>query len=163
MCDFIRMVVIGAIAFTAVPVAQSQTRKAPAAIATDLDISGIWNFATLTPREHPARFATRPFLTREEAAVVEEETLRAGSQRLGSGPVFDEEVWSERGHLAILNGRYLSSLVSDPADGRVPQLTQAAKARVADRAAALAQSNGPEHRTLSERCLRSASGPAHSY
>ena len=51
--------------------------------------------------------------------------------------------------MAIVNGRYLSSLVTDPADGRIPALTQAAKARVADRAAALARSDGPEDRTLS--------------
>ena len=129
--------------------------------ATDLDISGIWDFATLTPRERPARFATKPFLTKEEAAALEEEILRAGTQRLGSGTVFDEGVWLERGHLAIVNRRYLSSLVSDPPDGRVPELTQAARARQAGRAAALARSDGPEDRTLSERCLRSASGPPH--
>ena len=129
------------------------------AITTDLDISGVWNFATLTPLQRPARFATKPFLTKEEAAALEEEILAAGNQRLGSGKVFDEGVWLEQGHWAIVNGRYLSSLVSDPADGRIPELTQAAKARLADRATALARSNGPEDRTLSERCLRSAKGP----
>jgi hypothetical protein len=129
------------------------------ATPTDQDISGIWNFATITPRERPARFATRPFLTREEAAAFEGEILRAGTQPFGSGTALDDGVWSERGHTAIVNGRYISSLVSDPADGRIPALTQAAKARVADRAAALARSDGPEDRTLSERCLRSASGP----
>ena len=136
-----------------------QGRPAGRAIAADLDISGVWNFATLTPRQRPARFATKPFLTKEEAAALEAEILRAGGQRLGSGTVFDEGVWLEQGHVAIVNGRYLSSLVSDPPDGRIPELTQAAKARLADRAAAIARSNGPEDRTLSERCLRSASGP----
>ena len=63
------------------------------------------------------------------------------------------------GHLAIVNGRYLSSLVSDPPDGRIPESTEASKARLAGRAAATARSSGPEDRTLSERCLRSASGP----
>jgi hypothetical protein len=122
-------------------------------------ISGVWNFATLTPRERPARFATKPFLTEEEAAAFEMEILRAGNQRLGSGPVFDEDVWLERGHLALVNGRYLSSLVSDPPDGRIPETTQATKARLAGRTAAVARSGGPEDRVLSERCLRSASGP----
>jgi hypothetical protein len=136
-----------------------QGRPAGLAIATDLDISGVWNFATITPRERPARFAAKPFLTREEAAALEEEILRTGGQRLGSGIAFDESVWLERGHWAIVNGRYLSSLVSDPADGRIPELTQAAKARLADRAAALARNDGPEDRTLSERCLRAATGP----
>jgi hypothetical protein len=136
-----------------------QGRPAGLAIATDLDFSGVWSFATITPRERPARFAAKPFLTREEAAAFEEEILRTGGQRLGSGTVFDESVWLERGHWAIVNGRYLSSLVSDPGDGRTPELTQAAKARLADRAAALARSNDPEDLTLSERCLRAATGP----
>ena len=161
---FICLVVIGAVAFTATSIAWSQTTERRAlkpgqAIAADMDISGVWNFATITPRERPARFANRPFLTREEAAAFEDEALRAGTQPFGSGTAVDDGVWSERGHMAVVNGRYLSSLVADPADGRIPALTQAARARVADRAAALARSDGPEDRTLSERCLRSASGP----
>jgi hypothetical protein len=123
------------------------------------DISGVWNFATLTPLERPAKFATKPSLTKEEAAAFEKEILRAGFQRLGSGPVFDEGVWYEWGHLAMVNGRYPSSLVSDPPDGRIPESTESSKARLAGRAAAIARSDGPEDRTLSERCLRSASGP----
>ena len=60
------------------------------------DISGVWNFATLTPLERPVRFASKPFLIKEEAAMFEKEILRAaGDQRLGSGPVFDEGVWYE--------------------------------------------------------------------
>ncbi|HEY7334471.1 MAG TPA: hypothetical protein VH639_06280 [Bryobacteraceae bacterium] len=123
------------------------------------DISGVWNFATLTPLERPARFATKPSLTKEEAAAFEKEILSAVGQRLGSGAAIDEGVWLERGHRAIVNGRYLSSLVSDPPDGRIPEPTEASNARLAGRAAATARSSGPEDRTLSERCLRSASGP----
>jgi len=50
---------------------------------------------TLTPLERPAKFATKPSLTKEEAAAFEKEILRVGFQRLGSGPVFDEGVWYE--------------------------------------------------------------------
>jgi hypothetical protein len=64
------------------------------AIATDRDISGVWNFATVTPRERPARFANRPFLTRDEAAALEEEILRAGTQPFASGTALDDGVWS---------------------------------------------------------------------
>jgi hypothetical protein len=136
-----------------------QSRPEGPVKTTDLDISGVWNFATLTPLERPARFATKPFLTKEEAAAFEMEILRAGTQRLGSESVFDDDIWLERGHLAVVNGRYLSSLVSDPPDGRIPETTQATKARLAGNAGALARSSGPEDRALSERCLRSASGP----
>ena len=129
-----------------------------AATAASADISGVWNFATLTPLERPAQFANKPFLTNEEAAAFEKERLRAGDQPLGAGPAIDA-LWLERGHVAIVNGRYITSLVSDPPDGRIPELTEAAKARIARRAEAGARSSGPEDRSLSERCLRSASGP----
>ena len=99
-----------------------------AATAASADISGVWNFATLTPLERPAQFANKPFLTNEEAAAFEKERLRAGDQPLGAGPAIDA-LWLERGHVAIVNGRYITSLVSDPPDGRIPELTEAAKAR----------------------------------
>jgi hypothetical protein len=35
------------------------------------DISGVWNYATLTPLERPGRFASKPFLIKEEAAAFE--------------------------------------------------------------------------------------------
>jgi hypothetical protein len=124
-----------------------------------LDISGVWNFATLTPLERPAQFAGMPFLTKDEAAAFEKERLGAIVQHLGADSAIDETVWFDRGHLAIVNGRHITSLVSDPPDGRIPALTEAAKARLARRAAAEARSSGPEDRTLPERCLRSASGP----
>ena len=122
------------------------------------DISGVWSFATLTPLERPARFAGKRFLTPEEAAAWEQEMLRAGDQPLGGAPVIDA-LWLERGHLATLDGQYVTSLVSDPPDGRVPALTPGAQARLTRRAATLSRSEGPEDRTLSERCLRSGSGP----
>ena len=122
------------------------------------DISGVWNFSTLTPLDRPPRFAAKQFLTAAEAADFEAQLLEAGDQPLGSGPAIDR-LWLERGRLAMLDGRYLTSLVSTPSDGRIPAATPEAQARLARRAEANARSGGPEDRSLSERCLRSASGP----
>jgi hypothetical protein len=122
------------------------------------DISGVWTFATLTPLERPPRFAGRRFITREEAVAWEQEIVRAGDQPLGGVPVIDA-LWLERGHLATLDGQTVTSLVSDPPDGRVPAVTPGVQARLARRAAAMSRTEGPEDRTLSERCLRSGSGP----
>ena len=136
-----------------------QGRPAGPAIATDADISGVWNYATLTPLERPVRFASKPFLIKEEAAAFEKEILRAaGDLRLGTGPDVDD-IFLERGHLGVVNGRYVTSLVSEPPDGRTPEATEAAKARRASRTQASDRASGPEDRSLSERCLRSASGP----
>lgn len=141
------------------PALFGQGRPAGPAIVTGSDISGVWNFETLTPLERPAQFAGKPFLTQDEATAFEKERLEAIVQHFGAGSAVDEGVWFERGHLAIVNGRYITSLVSDPPDGRIPALTEAAKARLARRAAADARSSGPEDRSLAERCLRSSSGP----
>jgi len=131
---------------------------APKADATDPDMSGVWNFSTLTPLERPPRFNGKRFLTASEAAEFEAQILQAGDQPLGSGPAIDR-IWLERGRLAMLDGKYLTSLVSIPSDGRIPAQTSAAQARIVRRAEANARSDGPEDRSLSERCLRSASGP----
>ena len=99
-------------------------------------------YATLTPLERPAAFASKQFLSNEDAVAFEKEMLRTGNQPLGSGPAIDD-LWLERGHLAIVNGRYPTSLVSDPPDGRIPELTEGAKARIARRAEAGTRSGGP--------------------
>jgi hypothetical protein len=49
---------------------------------TGPDISGVWNFSTLTPLDRPPRFAGKQFLTAEEAADFESQLLKAGDQPL---------------------------------------------------------------------------------
>src|SRR2546430_1042200 len=39
------------------------------------DLQGIWDFRTITPLERPAKLANREFLTEEEAAILEQETV----------------------------------------------------------------------------------------
>ncbi len=54
------------------------------------DFQGVWNFATLTPLERPAQFAGRPFMSDEEAAAFESETLaRMNADRRGNSPESD--------------------------------------------------------------------------
>jgi hypothetical protein len=61
----------------------------------------------------------------------------------------------------MVNGKYLTSLITDPPDGRLPPLTAAASARAAARAEArrLHPADGPEDRPLAERCLMFNAGP----
>ncbi|HYM23644.1 MAG TPA: hypothetical protein VEU08_10555, partial [Vicinamibacterales bacterium] len=70
--------------------------------------------------------------------------------------------WWERGtHVANVRGRLLTSLIVDPPDGRVPALTAEAQKRNAERAADRRQhpADGPESRSLGERCLMFNAGP----
>ena len=129
------------------------------------DIEGVWNHGTLTPLQRSEQFAGRPFMSDDEAARFEKETLqtvngdrRGGIAAADLGGAAVNEFWLERGPLAIVNGRKPTSLIVDPADGRLPPLTPAAEARAAARARSR-RFDGPEDLSLSERCLRSASGP----
>jgi hypothetical protein len=60
--------------------------------------------------------------------------------------------------IAVYNGEYRSSLIVDPPDGRVPQLTAEAQARRRQEGAFRAQFgqyDNPENRPLAERCIMS--------
>jgi hypothetical protein len=128
------------------------------------DLQGVWRFSTITPLERPGEFADKPFLTTDEAKVYQERRLAAlnldkSSERAGlSGPSVNE-FWSERDDLVTVGGRFPTSLVVDPPNGRIPQLTSDRQARVAERAAARLLGVGPEAFSSSERCFRDARPP----
>jgi hypothetical protein len=161
------------------------------------DIQGFWNAATITPFERPP--GVGPTLTRQEAAALE----RASAQRReraaqpSSGdrlapPVGGDgstgaagnvgaynNFWIDSGeNVVLVNGQPRTSIVVEPADGRVPQVTPEAQQRnarrsqVAQRLTSDAAENAEsravgafddvELRPLAERCLLgfgSTSGP----
>ena len=133
------------------------------------DVDGVWAFSTLTPLERTAEFANTPALTPEEAAAFEKRTIERNDRdrRDSSSPDADvasayNEFWWDRGtHVANVRGRLLTSLVTDPPDGRIPALTPAAQLRGAERANERRQhpADGPENRSLGERCLMFNAGP----
>jgi hypothetical protein len=132
------------------------------------DLQGVWNFSTITPLERPAEFATKPFLTDEEANAYERQTMeRSNRDNRGQSPEADvggayNEFWWDRGvHAARINGKTRTSLIVDPPDGKVPALTPEGQARAEARAEArrLHPADGPEDRSLPERCLLFNAGP----
>jgi hypothetical protein len=134
----------------------------------DHGIAGVWSFATLTPLERAPEFAGKPTLTDAEAEAYVRDTIERGDRdRRDGGAAIDvaravNDYWFERGTgLAALNGRKLSSLIVDPPDGRIPPLTPQAQARAAARAADNRDhpADGPENRSLQERCLSFNAGP----
>ena len=131
-------------------------------------LDGVWSFATLTPFERPAELADKPYFTDEEAEAFVKNTLaRNDRDRRDGGAATDAargvaDFWFDRGTgVAVLNGRKLTSLVVDPPDGRVPALTAAARAKAAARNADDREhpADGPENRSLQERCLSFNAGP----
>jgi hypothetical protein len=136
--------------------AASESWRLPRTADGHADFEGVWNASTLTPLQRPARFDGRAFMSEAEAAAFEKEQLAA--QRSAPAAAFLAELWFERGTLARIDGRYPTSLIVEPADGQLPALTPAARASAA-RVASARSFNSSTNFSLSERCLRSASGP----
>jgi hypothetical protein len=130
------------------------------------DLQGIWTNATLTPFERPTKLEGREFFTAAEAAEFARADLdRANRDRRAATPQEDversyNEAWIDRGTEVSPNLR--TSIVVDPADGRVPPLTTAAREAAAARAAIQQRlPEGPEDLELWTRCIlgRSAGPP----
>lgn len=123
------------------------------------DLQGIWSNATITPLERPADLGTKQTFSAEEAADYEK---RAVNQRNADRRASDKEAdvataynnfWYDRGTKAVRTRR--TSLIIDPADGRIPALTPQAQ-KIFDEKQAWMQAHataGPEGRTLGERCI----------
>ena len=132
------------------------------------DLQGIWSFATLTPLERPREFAGREYLTEADAKAFVRETIqrndrdrRDGSAETDVGRAVND-YWFDRGTaLARIGGKIRSSLIVEPPDGQVPPMTESARRATAARAAdARAHpADGPENRSLQERCLTFNAGP----
>ena len=141
---------------------------APRAADGHPDLQGIWNFSTITPLERPAEFAGTEFLTDEEATQYEARTAQRNNRDTRDQSADADvagaynEFWWDRGvHAARVNGRTRTSLIVDPPDGRIPALTAEGQQRAAARAEARRThpADGPEDRSLGERCLLFNAGP----
>jgi hypothetical protein len=115
------------------------------------DLQGIWTNATLTPLERPAAMKDKAFLTEEEAAAIEKRTAenRAANDKMGplaSGSY--NRAWYDDGTRVLATRQ--TSLVVDPADGRVP-VKASAEARRDD----YAERNSDSYEFMSpwDRCI----------
>ncbi len=141
------------------------------------DLQGNWSNATLTPLSRPS--GRDPILTWEEVARIEQgrEALvneraeasdpnREAPEAGGTNPICIDaattcynQVYIDAGSkIAIVNGEPRSSLVTMPANGRVPPMTPEGRQRGADARALLSDFgpyDHPEVRPVAERCLLS--------
>ena len=122
------------------------------------DLQGIWDRRTITPLERPQRLADKAFLSPEEIIAYERASAaRADGRPLDStrgGISVHDPSDLDYGTTVVAGGQ--TSLIVDPADGRIPAYTQASAERVAARARAR-EGRGPADswldRSLTERCI----------
>ena len=143
------------------PTAAVKKAKASALPRTpwgDPDLQGIWNNNTSTPLERPGEFAGKDLLADDELAefTVRQQASRENrDSREGAGTDVDV-ARAYNAHWFPVPGKAIkrTSLILDPADGRIPALTPEWKKR-ADAVLAARQRPpaGPEDRNLGERCI----------
>ncbi len=126
------------------------------------DLQGIWDFRSITPLERPNALENREFLTEAEAANLERETVER-NRLLDEAPPEKTTVggdvgaytnfWMDRGTTTV--GTRRTSLIVDPANGRIPPMTPEAEKRVAARTAyrRAHPADSAGERGLADRCL----------
>lgn len=118
------------------------------------DLQGTWDFRTITPLQRPLEFADQEILSAEQAATFE----AARQEQLDRDNFTDttttgdyNQFWYDRGEEILGSNR--TSLITDPPEGRIPELTELAQDRNSARREAAALNHGIEVRPLSERCI----------
>jgi hypothetical protein len=114
------------------------------------DLQGIWVNATITPFERPSEFATKEFLTEKEAADLEARTAANAVDappRQGDTGTYNQ-FWFDRGTSVVKTRR--TSLVVEPADGRVPLKPEAEAKRDYNLAH---EADSYEHMSVWDRCI----------
>ncbi|HEY7444656.1 MAG TPA: hypothetical protein VH701_19660, partial [Vicinamibacterales bacterium] len=154
------------------PATTTEKYVPPRTVDGQPDLQGVWANNNATPLERPAALAGRALLTDAEVAA-----LKAKAAELFSGDgdaAFGDDVFlavlsgvKKFGSSDTTTGNYnqfwivdrdfdnRTSLITDPPDGRLPPMTPEAQKRRASLQLDRAQrgSDGPEDRTLSERCI----------
>jgi hypothetical protein len=119
------------------------------------NFEGIWNSATATPLERPRELKDKPFFTPAEAAQWERayakqnEDPPPGAKLTGTGTY--NTVYREWGTRTLKTLR--TSIITEPADGRIPALTPAAADVKRRRLEGLKKFENPEDLGLQDQCL----------
>ena len=157
--------------------AKKSAWKAPRTLDGQPDLQGNWTNATLTQLERAPQFGTRLNLTAAEAAEIEGAAAKhvadnaeptdpnLGIQDLPKDCGYGftgtncgyNNFWVDRGTQVIrIDGQPRSSMITDPPNGRLPAMTPQARQRMTARGAGRRNAtDGPEVRSLGERCLMS--------
>jgi len=142
------------LAIATIPVALAGQSARPAA---GVNLEGTWNSATVTPLERPAQLKDKPFFTPAEAEAWErqaaernaEPSPQARAKSAGTGTY--NTFFREWGTTVVKTRR--TSIVTEPADGRIPPLTPQAEAIRRARVERIRLGANPEDLGLQDQCL----------
>ena len=132
------------------------------------NIQGTYTYRTLTPLNRPRELENMETLTAEQAEEWQEFENRRqnrdliidsiGGANYPPGVISYNNFWYERGIETIADRR--TSLIYEPPNGRMPSANEAGRERSRIRSENRRLSEGPEARTLADRCLMSGgAGP----
>ena len=169
--------------------AQAASADVPRTKSGKPDLSGYYDSGTPTALERPRRYGDREYLTPEEAERIDSSQTAFlddgrsndpnrppppkggdGINALGAGNVGGyNSFWVDPGSEVPIDGKYRTSIVYDPPNGRRPGMTLKAIAKTVDNFSSFSHENdgtaswldqegsgpfdGPEELALAERCL----------
>jgi len=164
------------------PTTPATRYRAPRTADGQPDLQGNWTNATITPFERPEKYGNQLVLTEQEADELEHAEAKfnatadaptdpntkvqdlptsCGRGFTGANCGYNN-FWVDPGTKLInINGQRRTSMLVDPQNGRMPPMTEAGKQRTAARLAARrggdggGPADGPEMRSLGERCILS--------
>lgn len=168
------LISLGSIAwFSAVLTAQAQDWEPPRTAHGRPDLQGVWTNKTLTPLTRAREFGEQLTLSAEQASRLEQSNQEfldaeyapsdpdreagAGAQAGNDGDTNDgyNEFWKDVGtRVLTIDGQYRSSIIIDPPNGQMPYKGDP-RALFRRQPGEPAPYDGPEGRTLAERCLLS--------
>ena len=187
------------LALAVVPVSAEEGAELPRTPSGRPDLTGFYDSGTLTPLNRPPQYGDKLYMTVEEAKEIEETERRLlaeataksdadrdappvggappvgadDSQReaLGAGNVGGYNAfWIDRGSDAFaVDGKFRTSIIYDPPNGRQPPMTPKGMAKIADNFSSFLRANdgtawwlkqeghgpfdGPEDLAMAERCI----------
>ena len=120
----------------------------------DPDLQGVWDYRSLTPLQRREEFGDREYYTDEEIAELEARAAR----RLDEAPDPDAPSNLVHAQYMVDPGRYVdesrrTSLIVDPPNGRIPDLTPEAQQRQAAMPRGPRAADSFADRSLYERCI----------
>lgn len=116
----------------------------------DPDLQGVWSYASLTPLQRPAQLGDKEFYTSDEAAIINARS-REDTEDAPADPGSYNPEWFDKGDVSA---DLRTSLIVDPADGRLP-LRPEASAKLAQERAFLSEheTDSWEFRPNWDRCI----------